>query len=84
MAGYIADHRAADPPRKFGRPKGLNRRERFDDLQDAMRACDRWQRSECRQSIVDTSTGQRWIRRDDDREWTPRPNGNLRRRSAVP
>ena len=63
---YIAEHKAG-PPR--GKPRGIDRLERFDDLEEAKRACDRWQRSECTQAIVDTSTGQRWIRIDDDREW---------------
>ena len=67
MAGYIAEHRAG-PPR--GRPKGVDRVELFDQLEEAKRACDRWQRSECKQAIVDVSTGQRWIRIDDDREWS--------------
>jgi hypothetical protein len=68
VAGYIAEHKAG-PPR--GRPRGIDRRERFDDLEEAKRACDRWQRSECKQAIVDTSTGERWIRIDRDREWNP-------------
>ena len=65
MAQYIAEHRAGS----LSKPKGLNRREQFDDLDEAKRACNRWQRSECRQAIVDTSTGQRWIRIDSDSEW---------------
>ena len=65
MAQYIAEHRAGPQ----GRPKGINRSEQFDDLEEAKRACNRWQRSECKQAIVDTSTGERWIRIDSDREW---------------
>jgi len=68
VAGYIAEHKAG-PPR--GRSKGLDRLEQFDHLEEAKRACDRWQRSECKQAIVDISTGERWIRIDDDREWNP-------------
>ena len=70
MAGYIAEHRAG-PPRKFGSPRGLDRLEQFVHLEEAKRACDRWQRSDCKQAIVDMSTGQRWIRIADDREWNP-------------
>jgi hypothetical protein len=47
----------------------MDRLEQFDHLEEAKRACDRWQRSECKQAIVDMSTGERWIRIDDDREW---------------
>ena len=69
---YIAEHRAG-PPR--GRPRGLDHREQFDELEEAKRACDRWQRSDCKQAILDLSTGERWIRIDVDREWsrTERP-----------
>jgi len=64
---YIAEHRAG-PPR--GRRRGLDHREQFDALEDAKRACDRWQRSDCKQAILDVSTGERWIRIDVDREWS--------------
>ena len=67
MTLYIAEHRAG-PPR--GRPRGLDHREQFDELEDAKKACDRWQRSGCKQAILDTSTGERWIRIDVDREWS--------------
>jgi hypothetical protein len=43
----------------------------FDDLDDAKRACDRWQRTGCRQSITEVETGKRWIRIDIDGEWSP-------------
>ena len=72
MTLYIAEHRAG-PPR--GRPRGLDHIEEFDELEDAKRACDRWQRSECKQSILDMSTGERWIRIDSDRV-EPGPTGN--------
>jgi hypothetical protein len=63
---YIAEH-LAGPPR--GRRRGLDHLEQFDDLEDAKRACDRWQRPDCKQAIVATSTGERWIRIGVDREW---------------
>jgi hypothetical protein len=64
---YIAEHRAG-PPR--GRRRGLDHREEFVALEDAKRACDRGQRSDCKQAILDVSTGKRWIRIDVDREWS--------------
>ena len=64
---YIAEHQAGS---QRGRPRGLDHREQFTEFDDAKRACDRWQRSDCKQAILDVSTGERWIRIDVDREWS--------------
>ena len=70
MTSYAARHwpgQETQPPAR----KQVGRVEMFDDLDDAKRACDRWQRTGCRQSITEVETGKRWIRIDIDGEWSP-------------
>ena len=66
---YAANHQPGRE-RRWARSQ-LSRVELFDDLDDAKRACDRWRRTGCRQSITELETGERWVRFDSDGEWIP-------------
>lgn len=69
VAPFTVQHNAG---RSWGRrPGALDRLERFNDLDDAKRACDRWRRTGCIQSITEVTSGACWVRIDIDGEWSP-------------